>query len=156
MGLHPEVVATEAPGWPLRFRPQEIIFLFILFPAMWWLPLLPHICTPWYVFAVQALAQNCVFTPICHRNLWSLNCIAGNDSKCLSALWEGCRNDYFLSLVILGYFRTICWPLIQSPVHRTFPRDLWGKEGKKTFVLSIPIATSKVVLRANVNLSTSV
>lgn len=48
----------------------------------------------------------------------------GNDSKCLSALWEGCRNDYFLSLVILGYFRTICWPLMQSPVHRTFPRDL--------------------------------
>lgn len=45
---------------------------------------------------------------------------------------------------------------MQSPVHRTFPRDLRGNEGKNTFVLSIPMATSNVVLRANVNLSTSV
>lgn len=97
------------------------------------------------------------FHPYLHRNLWNLSCIVGNDSKCLSALREGCRNDYFLSLVILGYFRTICWPMMQSPVHRTFPRDLWGNEGKNPFVLSHGYtATSKVALRANANLSISV
>lgn len=123
--LHPEAVATEALGWPPGFRPQEIIFLFIWFPAMWWLPPLP---THMHTMAC-ACCPGCsteqtkdVFTPICHRNLTNLSCTVGKDSKCLSALWEGCTNDHFLSLVILSYFRTNCWPPVKKLSTQSFSK----------------------------------
>lgn len=53
-------------------------------------------------------------------------------------------------LIHTRLFTTNCWPLVQSPVHKIFLRDLYRNEGKETFLAFTPTAISKAVLRANV------